>query len=220
MDKAAKVVDQLKAQDSSKEELSGHVLSKEEMGKLFQPPDDRTVRSKKEEDEQKSRDIQIPSTLVKKFIDHAWPHSPNEFMAWVTGVVEDDPKWKKKICYAQGLYIPLQNGNTWNVVEPDDGLGTGLVEYLESTNTVVVGWIHSHPTFESFFSSIDQHMQFHLQNELDLAFGLVIDKHKKARCMRLSPAGMEAVRNCPNHEQDRHIFPPYTLVFYMGSLLT
>ena len=218
MDKAAKVVDQLKAQASNKEELSGRVLSQEEMGKLFQPSHDRKVRSKKEEDEQKSRDIQIPSTLVKKFIEHAWPHSPNEYMAWITGVVEQDPKLKKKICYAQGLFIPLQNGNSWNVVESDNALGTGLVEYLESTNSVVVGWIHSHPTFESFFSSIDQHMQFRLQNESDLAFGLVIDKHKKVRCMRLSPAGMEEVRNCPNNLQDPHIFIPHSLVFCFRAI--
>ena len=144
--------------------------------------------------------------------------SPNEYMAWITGVVEQDPKLKKKICYAQGLFIPLQNGNSWNVVESDNALGTGLVEYLESTNSVVVGWIHSHPTFESFFSSIDQHMQFRLQNESDLAFGLVIDKHKKVRCMRLSPAGMEEVRNCPNNLQDPHIFIPHSLVFCFRAI--
>ena len=66
------------------------------------------------------------------------------------------------------------------------------------------------PTFASFFSSIDQHMMYLLQKDLDMAYGLVVDQSKEVRCMRLSPAGMEAFSGCSNHLQD--ICTPCTAV--------
>ena len=53
----------------------------------------------------------------------------------------------------------------------------------------------------SFFSSIDQHMQYSLQKDNPVCFGLVMDKDAQVRCLRLSAEGMEAVSKCENHNQ-------------------
>ena len=149
---------------------------------------------------EKQRPIQIPSLLLRRFIDRSFPNDPNETMAWITGTVEKQGKGKnsKTIVYANGLFLPKQEGNAWTVFEPEGAnqAPTHMLEHLEATNSVVVGWIHSHPSWDAFFSSLDQHQQFSLQKDAEFAFGLVVGQDKKARCLRLSPAGMEAVQAC------------------------
>eukprot|EP00438_Fugacium_kawagutii_P021878 Skav212028 [mRNA] locus=scaffold6518:7622:18069:+ [translate_table: standard] len=199
------MVDQLKSGGAKAKFSNERVLSEKEVDNLFQPSDDRVVKNKKQQEEDKQREVQVPSVLLKRFLESAWPHSPNEFMAWITGSIEKHPKTKKEISYAQGLYIPEQEGSNWNVKETTSSDGTGLTSFLEQTGTTVVGWIHTHPTFEAYFSSIDCHMQYDLQKDLPMCYGIVIDKDKNPRCLRLSAAGMDAVANCPNRAEDCHL---------------
>lgn len=171
-----------------------------EFSELFKPDESRTVKSKAQLEEEKLREIQFPSNLLKRFIEHAFNHSPNEYMAWILGTHQEDSKTKKSISYAGGLYFPMQDSNMTSVWEAGGSVGEKLQKHLEDTGMVVVGWIHSHPTFEAFFSSTDAHMMYYLQQLCPMAYGLVVDSDKKLRCMRLSPEGIKAVCEC-KHEQ-------------------
>ena len=144
--------------------------------------------------EEKSRQVQIPSNLLKHFCEVAWRHAPTEFMGWITGTMEFNKKEKRTILYGNGLWLPLQGGDMHTVMEP---IGNGPVpQHMETTGSVVIGWIHSHPTFAAFFSSVDQHMQHLLQKDLPLAFGIVVDQDKNPRVLRLSPKGMKEIESC------------------------
>ena len=203
MKKSTEALGRLKAL-SAKPRLVGKekTLEKEGLDQMFKPSESRRVRDPQEEKSLKKQPIQIPSNLLKRFIEHAWPHSPREFMAWITGRIEVDKESKKEISYADGLFFPKQTGSLSDVVEVDDGTSSqALVKYCEETGCQLVGWIHSHPTFSAFFSSVDQHMMWKLQKDVPLAYGLVIDEKKQARCLRLSPAGMKCIEECEDNPQ-------------------
>lgn len=154
--------------------------------------------------EEKFRQVQFPNSLLKQFCEFAWQRTPNEFMGWITGTVEHVKKAQKTILYGNGLFIPKQEGESFQVMEPvgSSDVPKEMLQHLESTRSVVIGWIHSHPTFDSFFSSVDQHMQHLLQRDQPLAFGVVVDKNKKPRVLRLSPKGMQAVEGCSQNAED------------------
>ncbi len=200
--KSTEALQSIKAQASKPKVVDiKEVLEGEAMGGLFKPSDDRKIKNKTEDEDAKLRQIHISSNLLKKFKEHAWPHSPNEYMAWITGTIETDKKTKETICYADGLFFPEQSANEWQCMQSENAECQRLIEHLETRGAQVLGWIHSHPTFSAFFSSIDQHMQYNLQKDSDLAYGLVMDQHGDVRCLRLSPKGLEAVAKCQNHLQ-------------------
>ena len=180
------------------------IESKEmDLDELF-VPDSKIEKDPEKEAEAKGREVQIPSNLLKRFVEHAWPSSPAEYMGWITGTMEKEKKSGKNILYANGLFFPLQDSNSWTVWEKTGaGAPTALLAHMDSTGSQIIGWIHSHPTFDSFFSSLDQHTQYTHQRDMPMFFGLVVDKEKKVRCMRLSEAGMKAVEECGNHSQER-----------------
>ena len=175
------------------------VLEKEDLDEMFKPSESRRVKDPQEEKLLKKQPIQIPSNLLKRFIEHAWPHSPREFMAWITGRIEVDKESKKEISYADGLFFPKQAGSLTDCYEVDGGSSQALLKHCEDAGCQLVGWIHSHPTFSAFFSSVDQHMMWQLQKDCPLAYGLVIDERKQARCLRLSPAGMKCIQDCEDN---------------------
>ena len=173
------------------------VLSQQELNSLFYPKDSRVVKSKAQERDEKLREVQFPHNLIKRFCEHAWQHAPNEYMAWILGNIEKDSKTGKSISYAKGLYFPKQESDKWSVGEEGSEAAT-LVKHLEETNTLVIGWVHSHLSFQAFFSSTDAHMMYRIQKDLSLAYGLVMDSEKKVRCMRLNNLGMTEVEGCPH----------------------
>lgn len=178
------------------------VLEGEALNTLFKPDESRKPPEKGMTAEDKMTAIQFPQNLVKRFIQHAWPHSPKEYMAWITGsiVKEKVPGTKGKdvkfqeISVATGLFFPKQSSTNTCVFEMGDS--GSVVKFCEGSASTVVGWIHSHPTFEAFLSSIDCHMQQQIQKDVPLAYALVVDQNKDFRCMRLTQAGMDAVANC------------------------
>ena len=192
------------------------VLEGDEIDGLFQPSSSRPVKSAKEEEEAKGREVHISANLLKKFKEYAWPHSPKEYMAWITGTIETDKKTKKQTSYADGLFFPLQSGSDWQCMEDESSCSQKLIEHCEARGCQIVGWIHSHPTFKAFFSSIDQHMMHSLQKDCAMCYGLVMDLDGEVRCLRLSPQGMEAVAACPNHNQDRNLVSSL-LIFPISS---
>ena len=74
-----------------------------------------------------------------------------------------------------------------------------MQEWCEKHNYRVVGWIHTHPTFEAFLSSIDMHSQVGLQRDDPRCTAVVLDQHRTPRFLRLSEIGMEVVQGCSQH---------------------
>lgn len=176
------------------------------------PEADRPVNDKEVAAEKSNRSVQLPGPLIDAFIDTAWKQSEvDEFMGWLTGVVRKR-KGKENQVIVDGLFLPVQKGGM-HAVEEVQGAPhpQAMLDHMASAGSFVVGWVHSHPTFDAFFSSIDQHTMWALQRELADAFGIVIDKEKKVRCMRLSEQGLHEVARCVNDGEfveDR--FPTHT----------
>jgi len=174
---------------------------------LFQPSKADAVICPKELAEMKRRDVQFPEPLLNTFIDSAWSNSPtNEFMGRLTGKVTFMGKGKdrKEVVLIDGLFLPKQTGDQWNVWEPaDDQIPHQMLTYIQETESNVIGWVHSRPTFDSFLSSVDLHTQHMLQREQPLAVAIVIDKNKEARVMRITDTGMKVISSC---EQDPTTF--------------
>lgn len=165
-----------------------------ELSSFLKPEGDRKVKNTKESRAMKLREVQIPENFFKTFVELAWANDDGkEFMAWILGREDTIPGSKKKTgLFVEGLYVPKQSADGFSVHEMDIG-STRL--------TQVVGWVHSHPTFDSFLSSVDQHVQFRLQKDFPRAIAVVFDKNKWARVMQLSEAGMKLVAGCKeNHD--------------------
>ncbi len=204
-DKKAKAAKEAFHSNAEKDVKKQEVLDPDN---LFRPSKDDKVICPKELAETKRRDVQFPESLLNTFIDSAWSNSPtNEFMGWLTGNVTTMGKGKdkKQVVVIDGLFLPKQAADQWNVWEPgDDQIPHQMLTYLQDSESNVVGWVHSHPTFDSFLSSVDLHTQHMLQREQPLAVAIVIDKNKKARVMRISEAGMEVVSSCGHDPHQFH----------------
>ena len=118
----------------------------------------------------------IASGLLDSFAKIAFNHSPSEFMGWLCGKVV---KRTGKVII-NTAYCPQQAASDCAVW--DDGStaqDVDFIEFLTKHGIQVVGWVHTHPTFDAFLSSVDQHQAVRLQNEFPDALSIVIDKMKK-----------------------------------------
>ena len=80
-----------------------------------------------------------------------------------------------------------------------------LQEWCERREFVVIGWIHTHPTFDAFLSSVDQHQQFSVQVMQPKAVAIVLDQNDKPFYYRLTEHGMGVCRNCPQASEGLHV---------------
>jgi hypothetical protein len=69
---------------------------------------------------------------------------------------------------------------------------------LANLEESVVGWVHSHPTFDAFLSSVDQHMQYSLQCLSKRSIAVVTDSKQEFKIFRLTSKGMDCVKDCPH----------------------
>eukprot|EP00438_Fugacium_kawagutii_P002423 Skav227972 [mRNA] locus=scaffold3773:2640:8668:- [translate_table: standard] len=188
---------------SLKENAVDQELQEEEVmdpKQLFRPSADRPPRNPHYQQEMKLKEIQMPHNVLTTFVQAAWSVSEvNETMAWLTGRVEQRGKGKNKrtVVQVSGMFLPKQESNRWSVWEPKDAeIPHQMLQHMQESETYVVGWIHSHPTFSSFLSSVDMHSQFQLQSDLAMAFAVVVDQDRKPRVMRLSEKGMAVLAEC------------------------
>ena len=76
----------------------------------------------------------------------------------------------------------------------------------EEENINFVGWIHTHPAFSVFLSSVDMHNQYEWQHMLPEAIATVCSiKEGLTSHLRLTQAGMAEIRDC-----SRSNFHPHT----------
>ena len=55
-----------------------------------------------------------------------------------------------------GMYIPEQAGERDKVGQTSEEPNIALLNVCERNNVKVVGWVHSHPTFDAYLSSVDR----------------------------------------------------------------
>lgn len=193
--KSAKAAQQVKEMAAATDTLKNEQPI--DTSKFFLPNADRPDFDPAAAAEKRQREIQLPGPLISAFIDKAWKNSPeNEFMGWLTGTISSRKK-KPNMVVVDGLFIPLQISDATSVQEaPNSPFPMAMLKHMESSKSVVVGWVHSHPTFSAFFSSVDQHTMWALQKDLPEAFGVVVDSKKELRCLRLSEKGLLEVQRC------------------------
>lgn len=174
----------------------------------MQPSADRKALNPKDLQAKRMREIQIPENFFKAFVNLAWAqNNDKEYMGWILGQEHVLPRSKKTALFVEGIYIPKQSGDFYTVAEMDND-SSGLVSHLEKSGTKVIGWVHSHPTFDAFLSSVDQHVQHQLQSEFPKSIAVVFDQHKWARVLRLTEAGMKTVEDC---SEDATVSHPHSL---------
>ena len=68
------------------------------------------------------------------------------------------------------LIVPTQTGKADQCAVSDE---MELFETQTANDLITIGWIHSHPKFDLFLSSVDIHTQFGYQMQLPEAVGIV-----------------------------------------------
>ena len=106
------------------------------------------------------RTMILPEDLISTFIELAQDNSRNgiETLGTYGGYLSSDNTFR-----VTHLLIPKQTGL------PDSCTMDGIedvFEVHESENLIFLGWIHTHPAYSVFLSSVDMHTQFERQRML------------------------------------------------------
>lgn len=138
-------------------------------------------------------------SLVKKFLEVASVNSSRniETLGLVAG------KLVNERYVLSHLIIPSQTGtnDTCELI----GFETVSKTFLKE-NLIQLGWIHTHPTFDVFLSSVDMHTQYKFQRLLPETMAIVCSiRHKTHGFLKLSDSGMAEIGSC-----ERHGFHPHS----------
>lgn len=93
------------------------------------------------------------------------------------------------------LIIPKQIGTYTTCVSLNE---EDILTYHTTNNLIMIGWIHTHPDFDCFLSSIDLHMQLGYQLILPEAIAVVLapKREKSIGIFTLTKKGIEVLKNC------------------------
>lgn len=92
------------------------------------------------------------------------------------------------------LIIPNQVGDTATCECRDE---EQITQVLQDSEMVQLGWIHTHPLYDTFLSSVDVHTQYNIQRELRGAVAIVCAVRKeKTGYFRLTEKGLLEVGQC------------------------
>ena len=112
------------------------------------------------------RRVLYPKSLVKKFADIAGENTKKRIETCGILCGSED----KGVLYIKNILIPDQKGNS-------DSCTTlnyeAILKYVMLHDMIVLGWIHTHPEYECFLSSIDLHTQYSYQKLLPEAIAIV-----------------------------------------------
>ena len=94
------------------------------------------------------------------------------------------------------LVIPSQIGDRASCESTGES-DTVMWDYFDSEQILLVGWVHSHPLYDSFFSSVDLHGQFQFQSSFPQFLGLVYSGiNGGIHGFHLTNAGLRSVHQC------------------------
>eukprot|EP00803_Ostreobium_quekettii_P009881 evm.model.scf_1449EXC.2 EVM.evm.TU.scf_1449EXC.2 scf_1449EXC:14716-17531(+) len=95
------------------------------------------------------------------------------------------------------LIFPKQKGHTDRVEMMNE---EEIVDEVLGEDLIMMGWIHTHPQFDCFLSSIDVHTTMSYQIMLPEAVAIVMapkDQRRKCGIFRLTtPGGMDVIKTC------------------------
>ena len=132
----------------------------------------------------------MPKDTVESFVQAAYVNSQKkvETLGFLAGRREDGRVLVKAVI------IPEQVGTTSTCECRQE---EQVVACIRRDNLILVGWIHTHPIYDTFMSSIDVHTQYTIQKDVPEAFAIVCATEKgKNECYRLTQQGMKDVAEC------------------------
>ena len=106
------------------------------------------------------RTVIIPGDLVSSFLYHAKDNSDDgiETLGTLGGRLGIDNKFR-----VTHLLIPKQQGQSDSCTM--DGI-EDVWDIHDKENIIFLGWIHTHPAYSVFLSSVDMHNQYEWQHML------------------------------------------------------
>ena len=107
--------------------------------------------------------------------------------------------------FVEKLYIPIQQGDNVSCWPTDQ---ITYSEAILQSGSVEIGWIHTHPGHDMFFSSVDLHTQNEHQEVMPEYFGIV-SSHVQGKInngiLRVKDDYMAEIKACllPGHHPHR-----------------
>lgn len=113
------------------------------------------------------RPVHYPMTIVNKFGEIAEPNTKNriETCGILCGIEKDGQ------LYVKNILIPDQKGTSDSCTTSNY---ESILSYVMGQDMIVLGWIHTHPEYDCFLSSIDLHTHYGYQKLLPEAIAIVI----------------------------------------------
>lgn len=102
------------------------------------------------------------------------------------------------------MFIPLQHGTTDTCRVAESHSSDDLLRICLQRGWQQLGWIHTHPTFDAYLSSIDQHTQYYHQNSAPYCVAAVVGKDGNTEFFQLTHAGMEFLPTCTSSGFHEH----------------
>jgi len=164
-----------------------------------------------------NRPVIVPTKLISRFLELARPNSDRdiETLGMLGG------KLSKNKFTVTHLLIPKQTGKSDRCdLQGHEDLG----EAYDSEDIILVGWIHTHPAYDVFLSSVDMHNQYEYQNMLNEFVAIVCSiKFNETGYLTLTETGMEDIGKCTQenfhpHSKNPPLFGPAQHVITDDSL--
>jgi len=136
------------------------------------------------------RTVVVPQALIKQFLSIAASNSNKglETLGTLGG------KLAKNRLEVTHLVIPRQKGAS------DSCTMEGLEQVWEvhdKEDIIFLGWIHTHPAYSVYLSSVDMHNQYEWQHMLPEALAIVCSiKDNETGFLHLTEAGMSEIGSC------------------------
>jgi len=139
---------------------------------------------------QDQRAVIVPQKLIDRFLQLAKSNSDRniETLGMLGG------KLAKNKFTVTHLLLPKQSGKSDRCdLENYEELG----DTYDREDIILVGWIHTHPAYDVFLSSVDMHNQYEYQNMLPEFVGIVCSiKFNQTGCLTLTDHGMSEIGAC------------------------
>eukprot|EP00461_Guttulinopsis_vulgaris_P002529 UN02530 len=104
----------------------------------------------------------------------------------------------------KGLVLPEQIGEYDRCCTVNE---ENIIDVVQTRGYVILGWIHTHPKFEAFLSSIDLHCQASYQSQIPEAIAIVVSECTNTNAIfTLSQQGLQELKSCtiPANTFHRH----------------
>ena len=152
-------------------------------------------------------EILVPAFIIAKFKVYAERNFSQgiESLGILLGLRRSVPRFKRELWVVECLYIPQQSGtkDTCEVTQAHDP--ELLLRKCLEHGWQALGWIHTHPTYDAFLSSVDQHMQYHHQRTGPHCVAAIVGKDGNTEFFKLTEDGMKYIAAC--HTSGFHEHP-------------